>query len=211
MIALRIFWDKQSCDEAARSVESRALTRDRSVNPGQLSEERIAEMVASVTAYFSGERKLYFPHSAQLAAEWLVMLEPYFSSQLLDKLRIVVLQGARIPPPPFYAEALKMSGGKFPDFVHMASVTYVDVIVFNERIESRALFHGTVHAAQIEILGIEKYVELYIRGFVKNRSWLAIPLEAQAYRLDTRFAEAPGDLFLVEEDIRSWLSEGKYV
>ena len=92
----------------------------------------------------------------------------------------------------------------------MASVTYQDVIVFHDRIESRALFHGVVHAAQIEILGLENYVDLYVRGFVKNKSWLAIPLEEQAYKLDTRFAEAPGERFSVEEEIREWQREGKY-
>jgi hypothetical protein len=128
---------------------------------------------------------------------------------MLDKVKTVTLVGARIPPPPFYAEALRITSGRFPDFVHMASVTYVDVIVFNERIESRPLFHGVVHAAQIEILGFEKYVELYVRGFVKNLSWLAIPLEDQAYKLDARFAEAPGEIFSVEEEIRMWQKQGK--
>ena len=104
-----------------------------------------------------------------------------------------------------------MTGGRFPDFVHMASVTYVDVIVFNEKIESRALFHGTVHAAQIEILGFEKYVDLYVRAFLKNLSWTAIPLEEQAYKLDARFAEAPDETFSVEEEIRQWMEQGKYV
>jgi len=67
-----------------------------------------------------------------------------------------------------------------------------------------------VHAAQIEILGFERYVELYVRGFVKNLSWLAIPLEDQAYKLDARFAEAPREVFSVEEEIRTSAANGKY-
>ena len=167
-------------------------------------------MVSGVAAYFSGERKLYFPHTEPLAAEWREVIGPYFPAAFLDKVKTLILRGARIPPPPFYAEALRMTGGKFPDFVHMASVTYIDVIVFHEQIEARALFHGVVHAAQIEILGFERYVDLYVRGFVKSLSWLAIPLEDQAYKLDARFAEAPGDVFSVEEEIRSWNREGRY-
>ncbi len=178
---------------------------------GEFSEGRIQEMVAGVAAYFSGERKMYLPHSEPLAAEWRKTLAPYFSTPMLEKVKTLVLQGARIPPPPFYGEALRLTGGRFPDFVHMASVTFVDVIVFHDRIEARPLFHGVVHAAQIEILGYERYVELYVRGFVKNLSWLAIPLEAQAYKLDARFAEAPGVAFSVEEEIRDWLGQGKYV
>jgi len=92
----------------------------------------------------------------------------------------------------------------------MASVTFIDVIVFHEQIEARALFHGVVHAAQIEILGFERYVDWYVRGFVKSLSWLAIPLEDQAYKLDARFAESPEDVFSVEEEISSWQQQGKY-
>jgi len=180
------------------------------LNPGEFTEARIGEMVAGVSAYFRGERNLYFRHSEPIAAEWRSAIGPFFSAELLDKLRTVTLVGARIPPPPFYAEALQMTGGRFPDFVHMASVTYVDVIVFNERIQARPLFHGVVHAAQIEIVGFERYVDLYVRGFVKNLSWLAIPLEDQAYKLDARFAEAPRDVFSVEEEIRQWFKQGKY-
>lgn len=180
------------------------------MNPGEFTEARIAEMVAGVAAYFSGERKLYLRHSEPLAPEWRAAIGPYFSAVFLDKVRTLTLKGARIPPPPFYAEALRMTGGKFPDFVHMASVTYVDVIVFHEKIEARALFHGVVHAAQMEVLGFEQYVDLYVRGFVKHLSWLAIPLEEQAYKLDARFAEWPEDVFSVEEEIRSCNRDGRY-
>ena len=178
------------------------------MHPGRLTEARIAEIIAGVAAYFSGERRLYLPHSEPLAAGWRKTLEPYFSTEPLDKLRTVTLEGARIPPP-FYAEAMAMSGGRFPDFVHMASVTYVDVVVFHDRIESRPLFHGAVHAAQIAMLGYEQYVDLYVRGFVKNLSWTSIPLEEQAYKLDTRFAEAPEEVFSVEEEIEQWHREGR--
>lgn len=180
------------------------------MEPGRFSEERIQEMVSGVAAYFSSERQMYLPHSEPLSATLRESLEPFFGAQILDKVKTLTLHEARIPPPPFYAEALQMTGGKFPDFVHMASVTFVDVIVFHDRIEPRALFHGMVHAAQIEILGFERYVDLYVRGFVKNLSWLAIPLEDQAYKLDARFAEKPREPFSVEEEISRWLKNGKY-
>lgn len=180
------------------------------MEPGQFSEARIREMVSGVAAYFSGERKMYLPHSEPLNDALRETLKPFFFPQILDKVKTLTLHEARIPPPPFYAEALQMTGGKFPDFVHMASVTFVDVIVFHDKIEPRALFHGMVHAAQIDILGFEPYVDLYVRGFVKNLSWLAIPLEDQAYKLDARFAERPGEPFSVEEEIRQWMDHGKY-
>ena len=124
-------------------------------------------------------------------------------------MRTVVLKGARIPPPPFYSEAIALSSGNFPDFVHLASVTFLDVIVFHDQIEERTLFHGLVHAAQIACLGFDRYTDLYVRGFVSSRSWIAIPLEAQAYQLDARFAKSDGD-FSVEAEIKAWNEQGKY-
>jgi hypothetical protein len=41
-------------------------------------------------------------------------------------------------------------------------------------------------------------------------SWLAIPFEDQAYKLDARFAQSPEDLFSVEEEIKAWKRQGKY-
>jgi len=97
-----------------------------------------------------------------------------------------------------------------PDFVHLASVTYLDIIVFHDEIALRTLFHGFVHATQMALLGVDRYTDLYVRGFVKSRSWIAIPLEAQAYQLDTRFAMSPTASFSVEDEVSSWAQQGRY-
>jgi hypothetical protein len=181
------------------------------MNPHEFTQPTIAEMVTGVAAYYRQEREVYVRHSEPLAENLRAVIQPYFSKELLDRLKTITLTGgARIPPPHFYAKAKEMSGGKFPDFVHMASITYIDVIVFHDEIEPRALFHGTVHAAQMSVLGFDQYIELYVRGFAKHLSWLAIPLEAQAYQLEARFAADQSDKFSVEAEIRSWLQEGRY-
>jgi len=86
----------------------------------------------------------------------------------------------------------------------------MDVIVFHVDIEPRPLFHRAGHATHMARRGFEKYVDLYVRGFVKNLSWLQIPLEDQAYKLDARFAENPGKIFSVEDEIKAWDEEGRY-
>lgn len=174
------------------------------------TEERIQAMVGGVSGYLRGERTIYIRHSEPLALSFKTAMQGYFSPELLGGLKTITLKGARIPPPPFYVEAKKMSGGRFPDFVHMASITYIDVIVFHDKIETRTLFHGLVHAAQMAVLGFEKYVDWYVRGFVKNRSWMAIPLEDQAYKLEARYVENPEEKFSVEEEIGMWLRDGRY-
>jgi hypothetical protein len=180
------------------------------MNPQDLSEARIVDAISRVTAYYRQERELYFKASELLSESWKTAVQSYFSSALLDHVRTVVLKGARIPPPPFYVEAVALSAGNFPDFVHLASVTYVDIVVFHDEIALRTLFHGLVHAAQVAHFGLDRYVELYVRGFARTRSWIAIPLEVQAYQLDSRFAMAPAAAFSVEAEIKTWADDGRY-
>jgi hypothetical protein len=180
------------------------------MDASQFSEARVAEIVAGVVKYMRGERALYLRASEPLPAKWRTSVEAYFPSALLDTVRTVVLDGARIPPPPFYAEALALSGGHFPDFVHLPSVTYIDLIVFNEAITPPTLFHALVHAQQIAILGVEQYFALYVRGFVSARSWLRIPLEEQAYKLQERFLTPPAKPFSVQEEVHRWATEHRF-
>ena len=180
------------------------------MDPAELTEARVAEMVSGVMAYLRRERELYFRASEPLSVGWRTAVQAYFSGTLLDSIRTIILKGARIPPPPFYSEAMAMSSGNFPDFVHLASITYLDTIVFHDEILLRTLFHGLVHATQMALLGLDRYADLYVRGFVKFRTWIAIPLEAQAYQLDTRFAMSPAASFSVEDEVKSWAEQGRY-
>jgi hypothetical protein len=179
-------------------------------NPEDLPESKVQEMIAGVRGYMRQERERYLPASAPLATEWKIKAQQFFPTALLNQVRIATLKGARIPTPHFYAEAKALSSGRFPDFTHMASITYIDVLVFHEEIERRPLFHSLIHATQMALLGLDRYVDLYVRGFVKSRSWLSIPLEAQAYKLDTRLAQSGSDAFSVEEEVRLWAEQGLY-
>ena len=180
------------------------------MDPVELSEERVVQMVSEVAAYLRRERDFYFRASEPLASGWRAAVQAHFSGTLLDSVRTIILKGARIPPPPFYSEATAFSSGSFPDFVHLASITYMDIIVFHDEITLRTLFHGLVHATQMAFLGLDRYTDFYVRGFVKSRSWIAIPLEAQAYQLDTRFAMSPSATFSVEDEVKSWAEQGRY-
>src|ERR1700719_4290939 len=123
------------------------------MSPSDPREESVEEMVAGVASYLRGERSLYLRHSEPLSAALRASISPYFSADFLSTLKAITLHGARIPPPPFYAKAKEMSAGRFPDFVHIASITYIDVLVFHDEIAPRTLFHAVVHAAQVAVLG----------------------------------------------------------
>ena len=179
------------------------------MSPAEPRLPTLEEIVPRVVKYYRDEREVYRRHSEPLDRALRETIARYFKSALLDKIKAVTLHGARIPPPPFYLEAKELSGGQFPDFVHLASVTYIDVIVFHDQIEPRTLFHAAVHAAQMEELGFERYIELYAKGFLKYLSWTMIPLERQAFQLEARFAASPADTFSVEAEIYAELEKGK--
>src|SRR5258708_9086969 len=112
------------------------------MEPAQPSEERVAEMISGVAAYLRQEREIYFRASDPLIAEWKTTVQPFFSKALLEKVRTAVLKGARIPPPPFYSEAIAISSANFPDFVHLPSATYLVTLVFHDQLPSRTPFLG---------------------------------------------------------------------
>jgi hypothetical protein len=137
-------------------------------------------------------------------------MQPYFSSQLLDRVRLVDLQGHRLSNPSFYKDALKVGLTNLPQVSHMSSITFVDVVVFNENVIERALFHALVHAVQFEVLGLERYVELFVKGFFRTRLHILVPLEAQAFALDSQFARSPEQSLCVEEQVRLWANQDRY-
>jgi len=170
----------------------------------------ILETTARMGDYLRHQRNLYFPAGKPLPGHHRAMLQPFFSSGLLDRARFVELNGARIPAPPFYSELKARGITKLPEITHMHSLTFLDVIVFNEKLSERALFHGLVHAVQFQILGVERYTSLFVRGFLNTNSHATVPLEAHAFALDSRFAQCPADAFSVEEQVRLWVKEGRY-
>lgn len=92
----------------------------------------------------------------------------------------------------------------------MASLTFVDVIVFNNLIVERALFHGLVHAVQFHILGLERYTDLFVRAFLRTNAHFTVPLETHAFSMESKFAVSPEKPFSVEEQVRLWIRERRY-
>jgi hypothetical protein len=175
----------------------------------RLSEKQALSAVSRLAAYIREKRGLYFSEGAPLNPQQNATMEPYFSGFFLDRVRIVELSGARVVNPPFYAEAKALGFEQLPDLPHMASLTFLDVVVFNERITERALFHGLVHAVQFQILGLERYAGLFVRGFLRTKAHFTVPLEGHAFALGTKFVEG-GENFSVEEQVRRWAREGRY-
>ena len=176
----------------------------------RLTEEQIVDAVARVSAYFREQREHYLASAVPLSNHQKALMWPYFSAALLDRVRIVELHGARVPDPPFFAEARALGFLNLPEFAHMNSLTFFDVVVFNERASERSLFHGLVHAVQFEILGLERYTNLFVRSFVNTKLHFSVPLEAHAFALESKFVGTPASRFSVEDKVHLWIEQSRY-
>jgi hypothetical protein len=173
-------------------------------------ESQVQQAVGRVADYLRGQRETFRASGVPLSTRQKQILEPFFSSALLDCIRTVELHGRRLPPPPFYLEARAAGIDNLPELTHMASLTFGDVIVFNDLIIERSLFHGLVHAAQFQILGLERYTDLFVRAFLGTNAHFTVPLETHAFALESKFALNPEKHFSVEDQVRLWLREGRY-
>jgi hypothetical protein len=168
------------------------------------------EAVKRVADYLWSQREAYFPRAIPMPDRQKKTLLPFFSSTILDKIRVVELDGGRLSPPPFYPEARALGIKNLPELTHMASLTFIDVIVFKDLIVERALFHGLVHAVQFHILGLERYTDLFVRAFLRTNVHFMVPLETHAFTMESKFAVSPEKPFSVEEQVRLWIREGRY-
>ena len=97
-----------------------------------------------------------------------------------------------------------------PQFSHMASVTFEDVLVFNEKITERLLFHALVPSVQFQVLGVGRYIELFVRAFLDTRWRFSVPLEAHIVELEAKFAADRKKPFSVEDEVRISVSKHRY-
>jgi hypothetical protein len=173
-------------------------------------EEQIQKAIQRFAMYLNSEREIYYDIAKPLSDHAKHSLQAYFGAALLDQVRVLQLTDRRVDNPWFYPQARAAGIRHLPDITHKAAVTFLDVVVFNEKITSRDLFHGLVHAAQVKTLGVPEFTDLFVRGFLQARSYFLVPLKAHAFALDARYASNPDDHFSVEDEIRDWWRLGHY-
>ena len=140
---------------------------------------------------FQQQREHYFPVATPLSRQRKATLWPYFSPELLDHIRVVDLHGARVAVPEFFVQ-VRALGFEPPEITHMDSLTFLDVVVFNQELTERALFHALVHAVQIRILGLKRYSELWVDSFIRTKTHFTVPLEVHAFSMASKFLPSRG-------------------
>jgi len=90
----------------------------------------------------------------------------------------------------------------------IGAITLVDLVAYPHPMHRKTLFHELVHAVQYQVLGLRRFADLYVRGFLNHGGYDGIPLERQAYELEERFSRKPKKIFSVEEDVVQRLHSG---
>ena len=191
------------------AVEKKIPQTEQSPPAPQPSSEQIAKAIDWIAGYLREQREHYSPVATPLTNECKARMWPYFSAALLDRIRIVELRGARVRVPEFFAQ-VRALGFEPPEITHMDSVTFLDVVAFNQRLSERALFHALVHAVQIDVLGLQRYAELWVHGFVKTKTHFTVPLEVHAFSLSSKFLRPMMERFSVEDEVLRWVTDGRY-
>ena len=176
----------------------------------EVTPDQFRQAVSWLSSYLCSQRNHHRSVASPVGEAYRRELAPYFSNALLDRIRVLELKGARIAPPDFFIDARALGFDNLPEISHMDSLTFVDVIVFNENISTRALFHALVHTIQIEVLGLERYAERWISGFLRTRAHFTVPLEVHAFSLASKFLRPEPEKFSVEDQVMIWVQQERY-
>jgi hypothetical protein len=163
-----------------------------------------------VAQYIATQRERYASGAIPLSAQQRAAMDGFFSPQLIDGTRLLVLKGERVANPDFYRMLRNLGFNNLPDQSAMAAITFCDVVVSHEPFSNGLLLHELVHVEQYRQLGIPRFSELYVRGFLDGGGYEAIPLEVSAYALGGRFEQNPADRFSVADEVRRWIAEGRF-
>jgi hypothetical protein len=175
----------------------------------RLTPEQISQVSGLVAQYIATQHERYNPRAVPLSAQQRAAMNGFFSPQLLTGTRLAVLQGERVANPDFYPMLRSLGFNNLPDQSTMGAITFSDVVVSHVPFTAGLLFHELVHVEQYRQLGIPRFSDLYVCGFLKGGSYEAIPLEVNAYTLGGRFEQNPAKQFSVGDEVRSWLAEGR--
>lgn len=167
--------------------------------------DQIAYVAGLVGSYISEQRQRYVRRAFKISEHQKSRLETFFSRELLDDTRVVVLHKERMANPDFYAILANLGLKDLPDHSVMSAITFSDVVVSHEPFTDGLLFHEFVHVEQYRQLGIPRFAELYVKGFLFGGSYEAIPLEINAYTLEDRFRSDPKRGFPVAAEVEKFL------
>jgi hypothetical protein len=171
--------------------------------------EQVAYVSGLVAEYIVLQREKAQPYTSPLGSAQRTAMDGFFLPEVLDNTRLFVLGDLKVENPPFYPVLRQMGFTNLPDFAQMSAVTFSDVVVSHEQFTDGLLFHEIVHVEQYRQLGVQRFAELYVRGFLSGGGYDGIPLEMNAYELGGRFEKDPLIRFSVADEVSAWIRDAR--
>ena len=131
----------------------------------------VSQLTGAVEGFIVASRKKYGANAVPLTPAQKRAMQPFFSREILDQVKVVALNGSRVEDPPFYAMAKMMGIRNLLSFSEVAAVTFVDIVVSHEPFSDTLLFHELVHVVQYAQMGSKEFASRYVRGFLKSGSY----------------------------------------
>lgn len=130
-------------------------------------------------------------------------LASYYPQSFLESANVIAVP--KCPIPPLDKLGLDAFAGIMPG--DAAGITYKDTFfVYKQGRKDESLhFHELVHVAQWQILGPQKFIELYAAGLMEH-GYRNSPLEEMAYDMQARF-DRGGKPFDAMSEIKSGLAK----
>jgi hypothetical protein len=176
----------------------------------RLTPDQVTQISGLVAQYITTQRQKYAPRAIPLSAQQKSKMAGFFSPDLLDDARLLVLSGERVVNPDFYPMLRSLGFDNLPDQSAMGAITFADTVVSHRPFTDGLLFHELVHVEQYRQLGIPDFSGLYVRGFLTGGGYSGIPLERNAYMLGERYEADPARRFSVVDEVAGWIAEGRF-
>jgi hypothetical protein len=175
-----------------------------------LTPEQIAQVSGLVVQYITTQREKYARRAIPLSVQQKTTMAGFFSPDLLDRTRLLVLSGERVINPDFYPMLTSMGFDNLPDQSTMGAITFSDIVVSHVPFTDGLMFHELVHVEQYRQLGVPGFSELYVRGFLNGGGYDGIPLERNAYMLGARYEKDLARHFSVADEVSAWITERRF-
>lgn len=176
----------------------------------EVSDEQVRSGIETFSQFMRERRAHYLPLGRSLSTREVAAMAPFFPADLLQTVRVIENAQPRLEDPECFKKARDFGLKNLPDLSHITSMTLDDVIVFNETIAERTLFHALVHAMQMQVLGLDWYSDLFVHAFIRVGAHFRVPLESQAFLLESRFATDPNQPFSVADIVREHALHRRY-
>lgn len=144
-------------------------------------------ILRAASAWVRNRRDRYHPAGERLSPADIDRLSPFHDAELLAGVRVCRVH-------------LRLGG--------LAGITYGDTILIAPDAPreghpwQRLVFHEMVHVVQYDVLGIDGFIDRYLRGWAAGGyRYRAIPLEEDAYAIEAMYLADSARPFSVRTEV----------